>query len=680
MLAASFLLCFLGVNAFGEPQLPPRYREWLEDVSPIITQTEREIFLRLKTDADREKFVTFFWKQRDPLPDTAENEFYKQYMERIRFADQTFGRGTSRRGSRTERGYYYLLLGAPLERTSFATQSQIWPLELWFYKGEVEYGLPPYFYLIFFQPQGLGEYRLYSPGTDGPESLVVPTLAVRTLTRANAYQIIKQVNSELAGAALSNLPGEQSLMANEIASTSVMAAIRSYPEKKFSDAYARDYMAYKDYITTEYTDRFVSSSFAARVYQNTGQAFVHWTLEPAKINFVFRSDRYQAIFELVLRLEDQQGNLVLEKTEEVPLTVTADQYKAHERQRFAFQDLFPVIPGQFRLFGLLKNKTAQDFSSFSAALRVPSSAESAAAGLLLYLGREKMADSLGGGLRAYAFGGEHYLVNAQNEFPPQAEMGVFIQLPRTLAEAGAPPAAVLVEVMDADSGSVALSRRKTLAEAVASGPEGFDLGTFSLAGLKPGYYSVSVAILGGDSQKLASARDNLVLLSQAYPVMPWVYSRARAPFPNSDSLFWLGTEYYLSRQYPEALAAAEKALALRDEPRSRLLAAQSLFALGRYDEALSAARPLADAAGGREAAKVMAAAYAARKDWSSALGYLEKLLAEATEVSVLNLAGECYIRLGQPEKGLPLLQKSLEMNPDQPAIKDLERSARAGTK
>jgi len=48
-------------------------------------------------------------------------------MERIRYADQYFGRGTSKRGSRTERGYFYLLLGAPLERQVFATQSQVWP-------------------------------------------------------------------------------------------------------------------------------------------------------------------------------------------------------------------------------------------------------------------------------------------------------------------------------------------------------------------------------------------------------------------------------------------------------------------------------------------------------------------------------------------------------------------------
>jgi tetratricopeptide (TPR) repeat protein len=82
----------------------------------------------------------------------------------------------------------------------------------------------------------------------------------------------------------------------------------------------------------------------------------------------------------------------------------------------------------------------------------------------------------------------------------------------------------------------------------------------------------------------------------------------------------------------------------------------------------------------REAAKVLAAGYAALKDWASALGYLNKLLAEATEVSVLNLAGECQLNLGRPDQALPLLQKSLQLDPNQPTVKTLLEKARAGIK
>ncbi len=192
------VFCLFAVLSISADEgLAPRHREWLDDVSPIITRAEREVFSRLRTDAERDRFIRFFWRQRDPLPDTAENEFQKEYLERLLFADENYGRGTSKRGSRTEMGFYYLILGPPLERTLFTTHSQIWPLELWYYKGDVEYGLPPYFYLIFFQPLGSGEYRLYSPGVDGPEKLIVPSLSAPSLSRSAAFQIIRRVNAEL---------------------------------------------------------------------------------------------------------------------------------------------------------------------------------------------------------------------------------------------------------------------------------------------------------------------------------------------------------------------------------------------------------------------------------------------------------------------------------------------------
>jgi len=668
----SLLAAALAGLLFAEDQLPPRQREWLEDVSPIITKAERETFGRLKTEADRDKFIRFFWRQRDPLPDTAENEFYKEYMDRVRSADQTFGHGTFKRGSQSERGYFYVLLGPPLERSQYTTQSQLWPLELWFYKGEVEFGLPPYFYLIFFQPQGSGEFRLYSPGVDGPESLVIPTMASRTLGRSTAYQIIRQINAELAGAALNYVPGEQTLDSSGIASNTVLASVRSLPEKKFSDSYARNYMSYKDYVETEYTDNFIDSAFSAKIFRHGGQAFIHWTLEPRKINFAGRGDRYQAAFELVLRLERLDGGLVLEKTEEIPLSVTPEQYKAHERQVFAFQDLLPVIPGRFRLLGLLKNKTARDFTSFNALVTVPESISDFGPGdLLLYHSREKMSGTAGRGLRAFSFGGNQYLVNARNEFPSGAEPGAFLQLP-ALGQKNLPPqAAFVIEIRAADSETVALSQNGILSLTITPDGENLDTGPFSLAGLKPGYYRIELSVANEKGRRLISAGGNFILLSQPFPVVPWVYARAYPPFPSSEHLALLASEHFLSGQYGPALDLAEQAVKLKDDWPTRILLAKALFALGRNQEALAAALPVYEATKSREAGKVAAAVQAGLQDWRAALAILEELLSSATEVSVLNLAGECYLNLNQPERALPLLEKSLQLAPDQPAIKTL---------
>jgi GWxTD domain-containing protein len=171
LLSTFILAALLAGNALAAAEkLSPELQRWLEDVSPILTKAERAVFSKLQTNLDRAKFVRFFWRMRDPLPDTTANEFQREYEERIRYADQNFGHYSPKRGSQTDRGFFYVVLGKPLERTQYTTQSQIWPLELWFYKGEQEFGLPDYFYLIFYQPEGIGDFRLYSPSVEGPEN------------------------------------------------------------------------------------------------------------------------------------------------------------------------------------------------------------------------------------------------------------------------------------------------------------------------------------------------------------------------------------------------------------------------------------------------------------------------------------------------------------------------------
>ncbi len=662
--------CFAAVLSFAlDQELAPRHREWLDDVSPIITLTEREIFSRLRTDADRDKFIRFFWRQRDSLPETSENEFQREYLERLRFADLNFGRGTSKRGSRTERGYHYLVLGPPLERHLFTTQSQIWPLELWYFKGQVEYGLPPYFYLIFFQPQGSGEFRLYSPGADGPEKLVVPSLAAPSLSRSTAYQIIRRVSAELAGAALNYQPGEQGLDSAGFSSNAIIAAVRSLPEKKFSDAYARNYLSYKDDIETEYSDRFIDSRFAAWVFEQGDQAFVHWTLEPEKINFAGRDDRYQAVFELVLRLEDAAGTMILEKTEEIPLSVTPEEVKAHERRAFAFQDVLPVISGRFKLFGLLKNKTAGDFTSFTASLTVPGESGDLQSGsLFLYHNREKADEKVGRGLQAFSFGGYHYLVNARNEFPPGAGLGAFLQAPSLKSQHLNPRASVRLEIRQAEAETIALIKTRPLAEAMSPSGDELNIDDVSLAGLKPGYYSAELSLIDEDGRIIIGGGENFILLSSPYPVVPWVYARIHPAFPSPGHLELLASENYLAGRYQGALDLARQAMLLKDDPALRLLRAQSLFALGRFQDSLAAALPAYEATKSRDAAKVIAAACAGLRNWTEALVYLERLMTEATEVSVLNLAAECYLNLNLPEQALPLLKKSLQIEPDQPGV------------
>ncbi len=61
----------LATQAFGisEKTLTPIYRHWIhQEVNYIITRAERNEFLALKTDDERDKFIERFWELRNPSP------------------------------------------------------------------------------------------------------------------------------------------------------------------------------------------------------------------------------------------------------------------------------------------------------------------------------------------------------------------------------------------------------------------------------------------------------------------------------------------------------------------------------------------------------------------------------------------------------------------------------------
>src|SRR5262249_51245731 len=73
---------------------------------------EADEYRHLADPASRSEFITKFWKARDPKPETPENEFRNEYERRVAFADQYFVQG-EKRGSLTDRGMVFILLGLP---------------------------------------------------------------------------------------------------------------------------------------------------------------------------------------------------------------------------------------------------------------------------------------------------------------------------------------------------------------------------------------------------------------------------------------------------------------------------------------------------------------------------------------------------------------------------------------
>src|SRR3989304_120774 len=98
-----------------EQELQTAYKKWLqEDVLYILTGEEKEAFLHLNSDEEREQFIEQFWLRRDPTPDTMENEYKEEVYRRIAYANEHFASGIP--GWKTDRGRIYITFGPPDER------------------------------------------------------------------------------------------------------------------------------------------------------------------------------------------------------------------------------------------------------------------------------------------------------------------------------------------------------------------------------------------------------------------------------------------------------------------------------------------------------------------------------------------------------------------------------------
>lgn len=157
-LFVSFLLSLSTLLAAEGPPLSGQFRAWLDDVDPLITPREREVFLALAADADREAFVQRFWEVRDPYPETPRNEAKERWDARLAEARKRWG------GTRDDRTRVFLLQGEPdsiLAGTCDGTTLELWTYEPHF---QVQYRTV----LAFLPGPAGGASKLWRPGK-GPD-------------------------------------------------------------------------------------------------------------------------------------------------------------------------------------------------------------------------------------------------------------------------------------------------------------------------------------------------------------------------------------------------------------------------------------------------------------------------------------------------------------------------------
>jgi GWxTD domain-containing protein len=117
-----------------------------------LSKYSKDLSLRAKR-----RFLSEFWRVRDPTPGTPVNEFRQRFYEAVAQADQTFrerGRGTVP-GWKTDRGRIFVRNGTPDEKLERPQAGRSPPYEVWrFRSGKDRY------YIFADRSGGVGIYQL----------------------------------------------------------------------------------------------------------------------------------------------------------------------------------------------------------------------------------------------------------------------------------------------------------------------------------------------------------------------------------------------------------------------------------------------------------------------------------------------------------------------------------------
>lgn len=667
---ACFFVVISGlVLAAQKVVLPEHYKKWLdEDVVYIITRAEREVFLQLRSDRERELFIEAFWRQRDPNPTTPENEFKTEHYRRIKYANRYFGRDAARLGWKTDRGRVYIILGEPQDIHRYEGRSNIYDCEVWFYQGKTDLGLPPGFYVLFFREYGRGEYKIYSPLNDGPQKLMIGYQG-DPVDLESAFMALQKIEPSLANISISLIPGEESLSYGRPSMTSdlLIRRIESLPSRMVEDKYARKFLQYKDLVEVEYSANYIDSDSLVRVFRDpSGLHFVHYSIEPLRLSVNQYNDRFSTILLVNGRVTTPEGHLVYQFDRKVALELNDEQMKSASRAPFNFHDLFPLLPGEYNISVLMKNEASKEFTSIEAKVNIPAVTDRVLISnpvlgyKVLSLARDERRT------KAFRLGPYQIYCQPNRIFTSSDNMAVVFQvdnLTQEIIQKGELRISVHRDDQLVKQTNRNLSECKDLPVVVEE---------ILMKEFPPAHYKVLIALVYNGEQIAAAEELFDLTYAQAIP-RPWVSARVLPDL--NDPIYGqiIGMQLANLGRLAEARLILERTYQRRPDLEDLTIGLARVY-IGLEEFGL-ARQVLMPEARNEQKAKyevftLLAEACRGLGDFSAAIGFLDKAIVHyGINATLLNAIGENYLSLGKNSEALSAFEKSLQLSPEQPAIK-----------
>jgi GWxTD domain-containing protein len=359
----STIAVFAGVSKKDIQNLPPRYRDWLtKEVNYIITEEERETFVHLAADADRDKFIDRFWAIRNPDPESPTNRYKEEIYERIAYANQYFGHEDGSPGWMTDMGRVYITLGPPKQRGKYLGFANVRPMEIWFYDN-AHPALPPFFYVVFYQRESGGSFKLYSPYMDGPTKLVTGYQAESG--RLPSWQVIdKEAGREVSRTILSLIPDEPvdiNTADSTLGSDVMLSTIKGLANNPFTKDMLNERRRLLEDVTHRVIlgDEFLDVLFVP-LRDSAGNSNVHFLLRLKKPDDFAIAQANDGHFyysaEVEVKVRSAEGKVIFAQNRTLSRSIDQDTVDRIKSKLFGYEGVLPLPPGKYKVEFLLTNK------------------------------------------------------------------------------------------------------------------------------------------------------------------------------------------------------------------------------------------------------------------------------------------------------------------------------------
>ncbi len=652
--------------------LPEKYRKWLEEeVCYIITPKEKEVFLQLESDRERDIFIEAFWKARDPDPNTPENEFKDEHYRRISYSNQYFGRLSPAPGWKTDRGRIYITLGEPNQIERYDNLPDVYPVEVWFYQGFGKYGLPNAFYVVFFRRDDSSDYELYSPVRDGPKSLLRFFEMYRgadPLDFEYAYKLLYQAKPELANKAVSLIPGEErGLTAPSLASQVLLSNISQFPFKRVKDEYAEKILKYKELIEVDYTANYIESSSVCKVLpEEKGLSFIHYSIEPKKFSVELVGGVYKTSLQIDGRVSDLKGKTIYQFTRKIPMTLSEKDVNQLKSKPVSFQGLIPVVEGNYKLSLILKNTVSKEFTVIEKDINVPPFPKSVSITppLLGYSFKEEATDK---NKRAFKIGNNRLFPSSIPNFSTSEELHIMFAIYGSESEL---KKCNILRFIFTDENGIFVKEKTAPLHITQKIFPVHD--SFKLQDFKSGNYKLTIEIRDDKDKVLLSEKQDFGVSAIPYIPRPLIYSEPFPPLNDPTYSFIMASQYFNRGEIEKAYELFKEAYS--KNPLNQKFAigySKALFLLKRFPQIKEILSPFISSENKEpESLELAAMALHEMGEYKEAIEIYNQYLSHfGLKLSVLNSLGICYLKIGDKEKALSALEKSLQINPEQQEIK-----------